>query len=63
MVKIRITEKLPAGLEVRPEVGAVYEAAYKLTPPPAPRMAYYIHTGPDRKGVWVFPGECAEVSE
>ena len=63
MVKIRVTKELPAGLPVRPEVGGIYEAEYKMTPPPAPRMAYLIRVGPDRGLVWVFADECEEVSE
>ena len=61
--KIRITKELPAGLEVRPEVGRVYEAEYKMTPPPAPRMAYLARVGPENKRVWVFVDECEEVAE
>ena len=61
--KIRITKELPAGLEVRPEVAGIYEAEYKMTPPPAPRVAYLIHVGPGCKGVWVFVDECEEVAE
>ena len=63
IVKIRITKELPPGLPVRPEVGALYEAEYKMTPPPAPRMAYLIRVGLGRKLVWVFTDECEEVLE
>ena len=58
IVQIRITKELPSGLPVRPEVGGVYEAEYRLTPPPAPRMAYHIEIGPNHAGVWVFADEC-----
>ena len=63
MVTIRITKELPEGLPVRPEVGGIYEAEYKMTPPPAPRMAYLIRVGPDRRLIWAFADECEEVSE
>ena len=63
MVKIRVTKELPEGLPIRPEVGGIYEAEYKMTPPPAPRMAYLIRVRSDRRLVWVFADECEEVSE
>ena len=50
-------------MAVRPEVGGIYDAEYKMTPPPAPRMAYLIRVGPGRKLVWVFTDECEEVLE
>lgn len=61
--KIRITKELPADLEIRPEVGGIYEAEYKMTPPPAPRMAYYASVGTDGRHAWVFVDECEEVAE
>ena len=60
-MKIRITKELPEGLEGRPEVGGVYEAELKMTAPPSPREAYFIHVGPQSRTVCVFPSECEEV--
>ena len=60
-MKIRITKELPKALTVRPTVGEIYEAEYKMTPPPAPRMAYFIRVGANRVMVCVFPNECETV--
>ena len=53
-MKIRITKELPKALTVRPKVGEIYEAEYKMTPPPVPRMAYFIRVGANRAMVCVF---------
>ena len=60
-MKIRITKELPKALSVRPKVGDIYEAEYKMTPPPVPRMAYFIRVGANRVMVCVFPDECEVV--
>ncbi|MBQ6207641.1 MAG: hypothetical protein IJK52_11255 [Oscillospiraceae bacterium] len=60
-MKIRITKELPKALNVRPTVGEIYEAEYKMTPPPTPRMAYFIRIGPNHAMVCVFPDECEVV--
>ena len=60
-MKIKITKELPKALNVRPKVGEIYEAEYKMTPPPAPRMAYFIRVGLNRVMVCVFPDECETV--
>ena len=60
-MKIRITKELPKTLDVRLAVGEIYEAEYKMTPPPAPRMAYFIRVEPNHVMVCVFPDECEPV--
>ena len=60
-MKIRITKELPKALNVRPTVGEIYEAEYRMTPPPALRMAYFIRVGANRVMVCVFPEECEAV--
>ena len=60
-MKIRITKELSKALSVRPAVSKIYEAEYKMTPPPAPRMAYFIRVGSNRVMVCVFPDECETI--
>ena len=60
-MKIRITKELPTALNIRPVASEIYEAEYKMTTPPAPRMAYFIRVGANRVMVCVFPDECEAV--